>query len=290
MKNIWNNNSWFSIVIAMGIVLFIWLAAIYLLEYVIPFGRNVKGIENASKSYYQANSWVEQSLWFIGQNNIGDEESRVLWPDATDYSYDITAIWSFIPLPNTGNSDFDNNYNTISQSDPIQLEVGNLSNNPNWWLVAFDINVPDTKRSATLQTLDWGSTPIVNWQISSPSNTLNSNNTAISATDINSTSTITLGSKAWIDSNGATPNFSTFYNANCRTQSCVLKLGVINSLTSGSTKIPYLEYRIDFQWDNIPLRFTQIHTSWKSSGFRKDLHIKVPQLTIDWAFDFTVLQ
>lgn len=291
MRNTWQNNSWFSILIAMGIVLFIWLAAIYLLEYIIPFWKNVKWIENASKSYYQANSWLEESLWYVSQNDIWAETSQIFSSDILDYSYEIVANWSIIPLSETGNSDFNSDYNIISQWEPVQLEVGDLPDNPNWWLVSFDINVPDLRRSWTPHTLNWWSSPMVNWQISSPSNTLNSNNTAISADDINSNSSITLGSRVWIDSNGATPTFSSFYNTNCRTQSCVLKLGVVNNLTSDTvTNIPYLEYQIDFQWDNVPLRFVQISTSGRSSGFTKDLNIKVPQLTVDWAFDFTVLQ
>ena len=83
----------------MGLTIFIGLAAVYLLEYIIPFGRNVKGVENASKAYYQANSAIEQSLWDISQNDLGYQNNDALSASANiDYGYDMRSNGSQIPL------------------------------------------------------------------------------------------------------------------------------------------------------------------------------------------------
>jgi len=290
MKNSLKNNSWFSIVVAMWITVFIWLAAIYILEYIIPFGKNVKWIENASKSYYQANSWIEQSLWYIWQNTTWDEDVRSLSSGNIDYGYDIVANGSQIPLVWTWNSEYDDDFNALSWGNPVQLEVWD-SMVSNWNTVSFDIRVPNTTWW-TAYTLFWWTDPVINWQLSSPSNTLNSDGTALTANEVNSASTLSLATRDGEDLEGNTERFRDFYTSNCTSWiSCSLKLTVISDLISTTwVNIPYLEYQINFWSDTVPLRFVQINTSWKSYGFRKDLNIKVPQLTVDWAFDFTVLQ
>jgi len=56
------------------------------------------------------------------------------------------------------------------------------------------------------------------------------------------------------------------------------------------TSIPYLEYSIDTGGQNIPTRFTNINAIGGAYGFRKNINVKVPQLTTDQAFDFAVFQ
>ena len=43
----------FTLVIALTIVILVSLIAMMLLEYMIPFSRNVQGVENASKAHYE---------------------------------------------------------------------------------------------------------------------------------------------------------------------------------------------------------------------------------------------
>jgi hypothetical protein len=52
MKN--NNKQAMSIIIAIILSVIMGLIAIYMIDYIIPFSKNVKGIENVSKAYYQA--------------------------------------------------------------------------------------------------------------------------------------------------------------------------------------------------------------------------------------------
>ena len=297
MKNTWKNNSWFSIVIAMVLTIFIWLAALYILEYIIPFGRNVKWVENASKSYYQAASWIEDAFWFISQNGIGDENDEVISSsENVDYWYEMTSNGSQIPLPWTGDSEYDNNFNMLSRSNPIQLEVWNdrISPASNWNSnIAFDIRVPNTTWTASPYSLSNASSPIINWQLSSPNNTLNSDGSTITSGEVNSSAIIYLWNRNGVDLENNTLRFSDFYNTQCTTWvSCVLKLSIIWDLiaTTNNSSIPYLEYNINFWWDSVPLRFVQIETTGKSNGFSKNLNVRVPQLTVDEAFDFTVLQ
>ena len=293
MKNIWNNNSWFSIVIAMAMTIFIWLTALYILEYIIPFGRNVKGVEDASKSYYQAASGVEDALWFINQNDTGAEyDEMISSTERIDYWYEMTSNGSQIPLLWAWNSEYDNDFNVLSGSLPIQLEIWN-GRVSNWGSVDVHIRVPNTTWGSTPYSLDDTVDSIVNWQISSPDNTLNSDGTTITAAEINSSSAISLWSRNGIDLQNNTSRFSDFYNAECTSGiSCILKLSIISNLVANenNTSIPYLEYQIDFWSDSVPLRFVQIEAIGKSNGFRKDLNVRVPQLTVDEAFDFTVLQ
>ena len=295
MKNIWKNNSWFSIVMAMGLTIFIWLTALYLLEYIIPFGRNVKWVENASKAYYQANSGVEQSLWLISQNDLGYQNAESIGWDAIDYWYQITANGSQIPLLWKGNSEFDQGFNIFSRSRPIQLEVWN-NRILNWNDINFIIRVPNTTITNSAYTLAGWSNPIVNWQLSSTVTTLNSDDSLITSNDINSTTNINLGTRYGQDLDENTPQrLRDFYTDNCGSGSgCVLKLSVIWPLKATASArwslIPYLEYQINFWSASVPLRFAQIESTGKSFGFRKDIQVAIPQLTVDEAFDFTVLQ
>ena len=291
MKNTAQNHSWFSIVIAILMTALIGLTAIYILEYIIPFGRNVKWVENASKSFYLAQSWIEESLWFLSQNNIWDQDAKALSTLSEDFGYTIIANGSQIPLDERWNSEYNNNYNTLSKNNPIQLQIWNDLIN-NWSTVSLDLRVPATLDNGGAYSVWWTTDPIVNWQISSPENTLNSDGSWFTANDINSSSQINIWTRRWIDLQWNTSSISTFYASNCVTQVCALKISVIEDMraTVSNSFLPYLEYQIDFWSSVVPLRFAQIESSWKSFWFRKDLEANIPQLTLDEAFDFTVLQ
>ena len=312
-----NNNKWFSIILAMWVVLIITLTAFMILEYMIPFSNNIKWIENSSKSYYEANSWIEEAMWFINQNIVGSESWTVLPSTPIWNKFDVIANWSILPVPLSWNSEYDSNWNRIFQWWPIQLEV--------WWDVAsldggdwsnvkFFFRVPDLNWHDDLatQTLSWWILPIINWQLSSGSNSLNSSWSYIEADKIciwwNSLcNSIKINNYDWIDLDGDSFKFSNYFEDNCTywdwiwTWSwCVLKLSVINLLRLNDndwtiydwTIVPYLEWKIDSTntGKNIPLRYSIIKTSGKSYWFMKNLEVRVPQQTISEAFDFTVFQ
>ena len=54
-------------------------------------------------------------------------------------------------------------------------------------------------------------------------------------------------------------------------------------------KIPYLEWKMKNSND-MPLRYTIIKTKWRSIDFEKSLDVKIPQQTVNEAYDFTVFQ
>lgn len=289
------DNKWFSIIIWMSIVLLWSLSAYYILSFTIPFSKNIKWIENSTISYYQAYSWIEESLYFVKNRSdlITETWSVETWPKW--FSYNTMSSWTVIPAVWYWNSYFDTTktYNSINEVNPVQLEIWN---NMIWGNINLYFRNPDIDNDwfYTDSTLSWSSSnPIIIWTLSSDSNTLLAQSSSqIFASDINSFSlNFNLTSKVWEDLNGNTLTFINFYNSNCNSwKSCILKLSVVNELlTTAWAKVPYVEYKIEFS-DTIPLRYTTIDSIWKSYWFRKNIQVKVPQQTTNQAFDFTVFQ
>jgi len=297
------NNFGFSIVIALWLVVLISLLAVGILEFIIPFSRNNKWVENSSASYYQANSWRENALYAVWTWVLWDEPSDNLWLGSVDYSFNVEAMWKNLPPDWEWNSEFDQNWDIISPWKPIQMEVWNNSIDLDDLNIAF--RVPNF--AWTLKTLSWTSLPIINWQLSADNNTLNAFSwNYIKANDICDSEgdfddrDFYLNHpdfRQWIDLNDKTwtwQEIKNFYDDNCQLvwSSCILKLSIINDLQTNDLEyIPYLEWRMQYSWfSDIPLRYTIINSEWKSYWFKKSLQIKVPQKTVSEAFDFTVFQ
>jgi hypothetical protein len=204
-----------------------------------------------------------------------------------DYGIDMFASWTVLPRSWEGNSEFDKNYNIIRIWEPIQIEVWDNKIIP----TNFKITLKVPSLGATPSALSWGlNLKVINWQLSWQNDILNASWSYIVASEIG-WATISLWSKDWLTLDNSPEKFSNFYSSNCITWiSCKLKMSVISKLeTTTSQSIPYLEWKI-YAWWNIPLRYRIINTTWKSYGFRKDLNVKVPQQTVNEAFDFTVFQ
>lgn len=294
------NKSAFSIVIAMWLVLIMTMLVLYILEYMIPYSKNVKWIENSSNAFYQAENSIEDALYFFSTRWTGsvkefaDKEQTYTSTRTVDYKYDTTSSWNTIPYNLEWNSDFDTSFNTISQWNPIQLKVWKWVN-IDWDNSSTEIffNVPDLNKDENFnETLSWSN--IINWQISSDTNnnTLNASWSFITVSEINSLDKIDLHSKEWINLYWTGYTFDNYYTENCEwTNSwCTLKFSVINKLElTDGTSVPYLEYKFNFN-TNVPLRYSRIKSSWKSYGFQKHLEVKIPQQTTNEAFDFAVFQ
>jgi hypothetical protein len=298
------NKKWFSIIIVLWLVIMINIIAIWILDYVLPFSRDTKWIENSSKAYYQANSWIESILYeFKGKEAWYETWKTIVANIPVDYSYNSTSNWNKLPPAWKWNSEYRKNWNTISTWKPIQLQI---------WFGKLDFNSVDTRFSfrvpnldntgSTVETLSWSNTfPIINWQISTDNNTLNATWSYIYATEICwsdkifGNCNIDFNSKQWVDLNdnqSSQEQIWNFYNTNCGVWSwCILKLSVVNKLELdiGNVIIPYLEWKIRTDWD-IPLRYSIIEAEWKSYWYKKTLDIKVSQETTSEAFDFTVFQ
>ena len=295
------NREWFSIVLAMWIVLSISLTIIYLMEYVIPFSKDTKWIEFSSNAFYQSSSAVEDALFYVANNNLWDEASDALsigwWSSGiagnTDWWFNIVARWDVIPPPWEWNSEYDPDWNKLAPGKPLQLEIGADA----WNLGSIEIRVPDTWAGnfVYLKPMNWG---IVAWQLSAAGTTLNSwigtNRIEHNILKTWYPEDFNIKNKSGTTLDGAATTFQSFYDANCddSLEKCTLKLSIINDLildNSNSTPIPYLEYKISWI-NNAPLRYTQINAEWFSNGFKKDIDIKIPQQTVNEAFDFTVFQ
>jgi len=278
----------FSLILAMILVLIMSLIAFFLLEYMIPFSKNTKWIENTSKAYYQAEGAIEQALRFVNIDRVSysSESGSIMSSNAIWNTFSMVASWTSLPENLNWNSEYDKNFDIIRSWDPIQLEVWNnsLSN------LNITFKVPDLNSSWT-ETLSWSD--IVNWQLNSETESLNAwvwN--FITAANINSISNIALWWKTWIKLDWTNQIFSAFYTANCSVwHKCTLKLSVINKLelSTNNIPVPYLEWKITTS-NSIPLRYTSIKSAWKSYGFKKELEVRIPQQTVNEAFDFSVFQ
>lgn len=302
MKN--SNKNWISLILSMWLVIVMTLIAIVVLDFAIPFSKDIKWIENATNTYYQVNSWFEEAIYFVSQNSVWSESWKTILANKNvDYWFNISASWKISPLSWKWNSDFDSDWNKIFEWNSVQMEIW-------FWKISDWVNiskayfrVPNLNWNWWL-TLSWWSLPIINWKLSSENKSLDATWSLLLADKIcksswnisNTACTDKLifnDSLFWLDSNLSLLSFKDFYESNCWASSwCILKLSVINplTLTPSNTKIPYLEWKIDF-WNNaIPTRYTDIEASGKSYWFKKEINFWVPQKTGLDTFDFTVFQ
>lgn len=282
------NNGWFSIVIWMALMILIVLSAYVILAYIIPFMKSVKGVENTSGAYYQAYGWIEEALYFTKHRATLTSETGGLMLSNPWYAFQTFSSGTSIPQTWYGNSEYSTGHNIISQTEPIQLEIGNGSITT--WNISFDFQVP-AFTGGTL-TLSGTNTPMINWILASENNTLYASGTWVTADNINTSNAWQINDKSGITLLWGQQDFQTFYTNNCWSNSgCILKMSVINDLVllSSAAKIPYLEYQISFP-SSVPDRYTRIESYGKSYGFQKKLDVRVPQQTVNQAFDFTVFQ
>lgn len=297
------NISGFSLVVALWLVIVMTLLAVTILEFIIPFSRNNKWIENSSAAYYQANTWIENALYAVWTWSLWYEPNKwIVLLSPIDYSYEVTAMWDILPPDWQWNSEFDDDWDKISPWNPIQMEI--WDNLVQLWNLNIAFRVPNFDNSLELS---WATLPIINWQLSAKNNTLNAFSwNYITADDICESDEyfwdcdfyLTNNSfKKWIDlndQNWTDQEISNFYTSNCTWTSsgCILKLSIINDLqTTDWEYIPYLEWRMEYGWwADLPLRYSIINSEWKSYWFKKSLQIKLPQKTVSEAFDFTVFQ
>lgn len=300
-----NNTKGFSIVLALGLALLLSYTWLYLLDYMVPFSRNIKWIENATKALYESYGGVEDALYAISVNNTGYEVTGVT---SQGYEYDVDGIWQSIPAVWLGTSDFDANWNKLSQWDPIQLKVGQDRLN-GWWpdRIRISLRIPDFDGNGSrdnLKTSD-GDDDIILWQLSSSTDSISTRDGEfISESDINwdidpaeSLWNSWVSSHGeWVMVDGTDRTFQWFYNNNSSpcdnvANECVLKISIINPLISSSNDatIPYLEYQVLTDRD-IPLRYAQVNADGTSFWYTKNIQVAVPQQTTNSAFDFTVFQ
>lgn len=305
-----NNKQWFSILLAMWITLVVWMMAILILEFIIPFSRNIKWVENSSAAFYQSYSGIEEAMWFISQNNLWDESSEnFVQANPQDIAYNVESMTSIIPPAWKGNSEYNANWNRFDNNFPIQLAI--TDSDIDFSAVDFTFRIPpELDNSNDVEWNDATQDYIINWIITGVSD----NSTAWDTTDdvpvvLNGLNTELIRKDEvwdvdiWIWSrDGRTIDWdvcsvTNFINGNAACSwisniyDVTLKMSLVDELILDNGKsIPYLEYQINFWGDNVPGRYTQIETSGKSYGFKKSMDIKVPQQATNQAFDFAVFQ
>jgi hypothetical protein len=274
----------------------------------IPFSRNIKGIENASQAFYESYAWVENSLLSIYLADIWEDDSKPFTSSVNqDYSYTVTSSGTTIPLAWKWTSEYDSNWNKISQDTPISIFLGK-NRLSTWWpdRIRLSLRVPDFDGDWSLENLKTsdGDDDIILWQLSSTTDSISSRSgSLVTESDINSDlDEVFLWNSTplsrWVLLNGNNSTFVSFYTnasqwaCNVTSNECVLKISIINPLISdnlGSSTIPYLEYQIHTD-TVIPLSQSYVTSEGKSFGFTKKLELVVPQQSTSSAFDFTVLQ
>lgn len=303
-----NNKQWFSILLAMWITLVTGMIAILILEFIIPFSRNIKWVENSSAAFYQSYSWIEEALWFMSQNDLWDEDSQDFNPaNPQDTAYSVESLTSIIPPVWKGNSEYNPDWNRLDNNFPIQLAI--TDNNIDFSDVDFTFRIPVELDSwDDIQWNDDLQPYIINWIITGISDNLTPlnksddvsvalngiNDQLIEKTEIwNPNISISWREGRTLDDQRCT--VTSFLRNTCPWVSWIydvtLKMTLVDALKLDDGRfIPYLEYQINFWLDEVPWRYTQIETSGKSYGFKRSMEIKIPQTSTNQAFDFAVFQ
>ncbi len=318
----------FSLIIAMLIVLVTTLLAYTVLEFIYPFSKNIKGVENSVNAYYRANEGVERALYFFKTRKDGnikeeqdiDEIDKQKWKW---YKYKTTSQWKSLPESKTGNSPYNTDFNTIAMGDPIQLSIGNN----------FVDDISKLEIEFQVPTID-GFTPILGdrriqmyyimWQIvsdkgalyaqSKKSNTQNWSivDSLISNLQIHDNNTASHKLKianfkgTSYTSNGTevrdVPLGAIFWNwdyngikwLDCKNPAtkCILTFSIVKELTTPKNSlkpIPFLEWKLTTSGQALPLRYSQIVSEGEFLGFGKKLEVPYPQETANQVLDITVL-
>ncbi|MDP2103935.1 MAG: hypothetical protein Q8K26_03375 [Candidatus Gracilibacteria bacterium] len=294
MKNIILARKGSALMISMFITVIILLIAIYLLDKIIPYSRDIKGIENGNIAYYRATTAVNEALLSMSSSNPGYETGATTMTNGSGYVLNVSAKGTKLPKAGEGTSEYNRDWNKIGLGNPVQLV---LPSGIDWAASTITFRVPDLNKDGNNadQTLSGTTTPIINWILSGSGEVLIASGTQITATQINGATTQIKFNAASIKGgmtlSGTTMDFIPFYNSKCTTVQCTLKLSVINPLTlqvTGET-VPYLEYQANFDV-LVPLQFATINAEGYAGGFRQNITRYVQQLTTNEAMDFTVFQ
>jgi len=325
------NNQGFSLVIGIGLVVVMSLIAYMILAYMHSFMQVVAGVQDVTKSYYLAYHWAEESLYHIkirGDALTEEHETSIQIsksPPAHIYSSTISSSM-VIPRAWFGQSEFDADWNIISQLHPLQIALWGKSqcsskrceplpsdfmNNLQILFRAPKINnnTGTPFEVATPCAWWWAWTcpagvkklPILMWTLIAENTSLASTDGSyIMKEDVNTSEEsikiwkpVRIGN-TWITIEETLESFESFWNnSNCRdqTQKCSLRISVINPLYDEHHKItfPYLEYQIQ-NTNDIPDQYTHIRSVGQVGEFRRQLDFFIPQQLVPQAFDFTVIQ
>lgn len=90
------------------------VVALYLLERIVPFSRDIKGVENGNVSYYRANTALNEALLSMSGLNPGYETGSSSVMNGSGIVYKVTAMSRLLPLSGQGESEYDRNWSVIA--------------------------------------------------------------------------------------------------------------------------------------------------------------------------------
>lgn len=303
------NNKGITIIFWVVITLMLLTVGYSILNFVFPFLFHMKGIEHSTKAYFLAYGGIENALfskkWASGTLLRQEYSDTIHYATGkTFFSYSTVSSGTTSPQPNRGTSEWNKDFNIIGMFHPIEMEIGhNMLPNPDNLRICY--RVPAINQRAWIR-LKSETKPLIYWVLKA-SNASNESNflmsTGASTLFMNSsfiqnssnsnscTSWYPFWTQTGLTLTGEHTTFTNFYNNNCRTNSCILKISIIEPLiASDNTPIPYLEYQISSAPSFIPLYYFYIDSQGVSLGFKREIHIKMPQKTGEQSFEFTVFQ
>lgn len=186
------------------------IIAIYLFEKIVPFSRDIKGVENGNISYYRANTALNEALLAMSGSNPSLEPSNSVVINGSGMTYAVMANSTILPQAGKGNSEYDINWSVVAPGKPLQLLL--KSNVPIDWIGSyFMFRVPNL---GGLSTLSGSTIPMINWILSASGESLQSSGSQILNSAINGTN-VYLNGFPGIALDGTNSTFGTFYTTKC---------------------------------------------------------------------------
>lgn len=288
------------------------------LEKALRVGQNSKSIEQSTQAYYYATSQIEKQL--AGNENLKKkpwETEPITVGDSDSYSGIILTVHtgsSVIPKEWKGNSPFNSDYNLISLDKPVQLVIHD--NIHNWSNVKFDFRIPAySTGSVKYQTGSLRADPpsIVHsgallWSLGNYEMALHASGSSSDGLfrleEIHNKENETIADKRGYYYEGGNyhpdTSFLDFYNTlknnqKCQDYACTFRLGMLRTIPATvqwqNLDLPYLEYRIRFEWgEPIPEQFMTLRSVGRVGKYQRIREVRIPQITTHTALDFAVLQ
>jgi hypothetical protein len=185
MKNILLVRKGSALIISMFITTIIIIIALYLLDKIVPYARDIKGIENGNVAYYQATTAVNEAILAMSGSNPGYETGATTVSNGSGYRLSVTATGKVLPQPGHGTSEYDRNWSKIGIGNAVQLV---LPNGISWsdLNTFFKFRVPDLNKDGNnAEILFVTTTPIINWILSGSGESLIASGSQVIANQIN---------------------------------------------------------------------------------------------------------
>lgn len=98
MKNIILARKGSALLISMFITTIILLIAIYLLDKIIPYSRDIKGVENGNVAYYRATTAINEALLAMSSSDPGYETgATTMTTNGSGYVLNVSAKGTILP-------------------------------------------------------------------------------------------------------------------------------------------------------------------------------------------------